>query len=85
LGSIEKSYHRFVVARREVVYLWTNQNYQTMKTKQLQSNSKRALRKILWRRPRAHDPMLVLNMVRFNFTDGWNRAFSREQYARFSV
>jgi hypothetical protein len=29
--------------------------------------------------------MLVLNMGLFNFTDGWNRAFSREQYARFSV
>jgi hypothetical protein len=29
--------------------------------------------------------MLVLNMSLFNFTDGWNRAFSREQYARFSV
>ena len=32
-----------------------------------------------------HDPMLVLNMTLFNFTDGWNRAFFREQYARFSV
>jgi hypothetical protein len=29
--------------------------------------------------------MLVLNMGFFNFTDGWNRAFSREQYARFSA
>ena len=29
--------------------------------------------------------MLVLNMALFNFTDGWNRAFSRDQYARFSV
>jgi hypothetical protein len=29
--------------------------------------------------------MLVLNMAVFNFTDGWNRAFRREQYARFSV
>jgi len=24
---------------------------------------------------RRHDPMLVLNMTLFNFTDGWNRAF----------
>jgi hypothetical protein len=29
--------------------------------------------------------MLVLNMALFNFTDGWSRALSREQYARFSV
>jgi hypothetical protein len=56
-----------------------------MKTKQVKNNSKHALRKSLWRRPRAHDPMLVLNMVRFNFTDGWNRTFSREQYARFTA
>jgi hypothetical protein len=27
----------------------------------------------------------VLNMTLFNFTDGWNRAFFRDQYARFSV
>jgi hypothetical protein len=56
-----------------------------MKTKQFKSNSKRALRKILWRRRPAHDPMLVLNMVGFNFTDGWNRTFSREHYARFTA
>jgi hypothetical protein len=29
--------------------------------------------------------MLLLNMVMFNFTDGWNRVFSNEHYARFSV
>jgi len=56
-----------------------------MKTKQSQSNSKRALWRILRRSSRRHDPMLVLNMTLFNFTDGWNRAFSREQYARFFV
>jgi len=39
---------------------------------------------ILRKTRRRHDPMLVLNMTLFNFTDGWNRAFSREQYARFS-
>ena len=27
--------------------------------------------------------MLVLNMLTFNFTDGWNRTFSKHQYARF--
>jgi hypothetical protein len=30
-----------------------------------------------------HDPMLVLNMLSFNFTDGWNRTFSKHHYARF--
>src|SRR5205814_8316903 len=60
------------------------ENYQ-MKTKQSQSNSKRAPWRIFRRSSRRHDPMLVLNMTLFNFTDGWNRAFSRERYARFSV
>ena len=60
------------------------ENHQ-MKTKQSQSNSKRAPWRIFRRSSRRHDPMLVLNMTLFNFTDGWNRAFSREQYARFSV
>jgi hypothetical protein len=56
-----------------------------MKLKQLQTNSKPKLPKVRRRSRRRHDPMLVLNMTLFNFTDGWNRAFSREQYARFSV
>jgi hypothetical protein len=66
-----------------------------MKLKQAHNNSrsKRGFaqpehgkrRRILRRFRRRHDPMLVLNMTLFNFTDGWNRAFSREQYARFSV
>jgi len=56
-----------------------------MKTKQSQINPKRALSRIFRRSSRRHDPMLVLNMTLFNFTDGWNRAFSREQYGRFSV
>jgi hypothetical protein len=57
-----------------------------MKLQQLKTISKRKLPTIFRRRVRRrHDPMLVLNMTLFNFTDGWNRAFSREQYARFSV
>jgi hypothetical protein len=57
-----------------------------MKLKRSQTNSRSKAPKILQRRSRRrHDPMLVLNMALFNFTDGWNRAFSREQYARFSV
>jgi hypothetical protein len=57
-----------------------------MKLQQIQTNSKSRLPKSFRRRSRRrHDPMLVLNMTLFNFTDGWNRAFLREQYARFSV
>ena len=53
-----------------------------MKTKPFQSNAKRSLWKIFRRSSRRHDPMLVLNMTLFNFTDGWNRVLSRDQYAR---
>jgi len=56
-----------------------------MKTKHFQSNSKRALWRIFRRSSQRHDRMLVLNMALFNFTDGWNRVFSRDQYARFSA
>lgn len=28
------------------------------------------------RRPRRHDPMLVLSMAIFNFESGWNRIFN---------
>ncbi len=56
-----------------------------MKTKRVQSNSKLGLGRIFRRSSRRHNPLLVLNMALFNFTDGWNRAFSRDQYARFSV
>jgi len=73
-----------VVVCRKVVYVFRKENYQ-MKTKQSQINRKRAMWRIFRRSSRRHDPMLVLNMTLFNFTDGWNRAFSREQYARFSV
>ena len=52
-----------------------------MKTKE-QSFSQ-SLRRIFRRRARRHDPMLVLNMSIFNFTDGWNRTFSKYEYARF--
>jgi hypothetical protein len=56
-----------------------------MKTRQFQTNSKQASRRVFRRRQRVHDPMLVLNMSLFNFTDGWSRVFSRDQYARFST
>ena len=54
-----------------------------MKTNQRENNLRRTLRKIFPRRMRRHDPMLVLNMSIFNFTDGWRRTFSKHEYARF--
>jgi hypothetical protein len=73
-----------VVTHPEAAYL-PQTKLSEMKAKQSQSNSKRAPWRIFRRSSRRHDPMLVLNMTLFNFTDGWNRAFFREQYARFSV
>jgi hypothetical protein len=83
LRSIEKSSDCFFVAQRDVGYGPDNK-LSEMKTKQIQSNSKLSLW-ILRRSSRRHDPMLVLNMVLFNFTGGWNRVLARDQYARFSV
>jgi len=54
-----------------------------MKTNQRENNFRRTLRKNFPRRMRSHDPMLVLNMSIFNFTDGWRRTFSKHEYARF--
>jgi hypothetical protein len=53
-----------------------------MKTKQSENNFRRTLRKILRRRSRGHDALLVLNMSTFNFTDGWSRTFSNNEYGR---
>jgi len=62
-----------------------NKKFAEMKLKKAQTNSRSKAPKIPRRSRRRHDPMLVLNMSLFNFTDGWNRVFSREQYARFNV
>jgi len=56
-----------------------------MKTKQGGSNFSRALRKFFRLSTRRHDPLLLLNMSLFNFTDGWGRTFSKNEYARFSA
>jgi hypothetical protein len=53
-----------------------------MKTKHRRNNFRHALRGIFRRRNRRHDPMLVLNMSIFNFTDGWSRTFAKYEYAR---
>lgn len=54
----------------------------SMKTKQDDNNFWRRLRKGLRRRAKKHDPMLLLNMSNFNFTDGWRRTFFKDEYAR---
>jgi len=54
-----------------------------MKTKEQRFT--RGLRQVFRRRMRRHDPLLVLNMSIFNFTDGWNRTFSKYEYARFDA
>jgi hypothetical protein len=53
-----------------------------MKTKQDENNVWHTLRTGFRRRAQRHDPMLVLNMSNFNFTDGWRRAFLKHEYAR---
>ena len=52
-----------------------------MKTKQDESNFWHTLHKRFRRRAKRRDPMLVLNMPNFNFTDGWRRTFFRDEYA----
>jgi hypothetical protein len=52
-----------------------------MKTKIFASR----LGRIFRRRMRPHDPMLVLNMSFFNYTDGWGRILSKDNYARFGA
>jgi len=56
-----------------------------MKTKQRENSFWQPLRKLFGSRERRHDPMLVLNMSIFNFTDGWSRTFSKYEYARSSA
>jgi hypothetical protein len=51
--------------------------------KQRENNFGRILGKTFRRPARRHDPMLVLNMSIFNFTNGWRRTFSKYEYARF--
>jgi hypothetical protein len=54
-----------------------------MKTKQRENNFRSRLLKVFRPHGRRHDPMLVLNMSIFNFTDGWSRTFLKNEYARF--
>jgi hypothetical protein len=56
-----------------------------MKTKQRENNFRSRSRRFFRPRVTRHDPMLVLNMSIFNFTDGWGRTFSKNEYSRFSA
>ncbi len=80
--GIGESCNWFVV-RSGAAFKFFGKQLGKMKTKQSENNFKGALRKIFGRRVRRHDPMLVLNMSVFNFTDGWSRTFSKYEYARF--
>jgi hypothetical protein len=53
-----------------------------MNTQNRENNFRSSARKRIRRRAHGHDPMLVLNMSIFNFTNGWSRTFSKQQYAR---
>jgi hypothetical protein len=39
-------------------------------------------RKIFRRSARGHDPLLTLSMTLFNYTDGWSRTISKDEYGR---
>jgi hypothetical protein len=54
-----------------------------MKTRQRENNFRRTLPKILRPQGSRHNPMFVVNMSVFNFTGGWSRTFSKNEYARF--
>jgi hypothetical protein len=55
----------------------------TMKNRQRENNFRRTLPKIFRPQGSRHNPMLVVNMSVFNFTDGWSRTFSKYEYVRF--
>jgi hypothetical protein len=84
LWCTEKSSNRPVVTELTTFKIRDKQNIK-VKTKLHHSVGRRTLRQLFRRRrARRHDPMLLLNMSLFNFTDEWSRVFSREHYGRFS-
>jgi hypothetical protein len=54
-----------------------------MKAKPSENGFRAKGRGIFRRRIRRHDPLLVVNMSIFNFSNGWDRTFSKNQSARF--
>jgi hypothetical protein len=81
----EKSSDCSVVTPRNMLSVRHCKQNIAMKTKLHQNTPRHSSRQLLRKRARRHDPMLLLNMSLFNFTDGWARVFSREQYGRFSA
>jgi hypothetical protein len=54
-----------------------------MKIQQQRRNSFAELwRRIFRRTARGHDPLLALSMTLFNYTDGWSRTISKDEYGR---
>jgi hypothetical protein len=53
-----------------------------MKTKPRDEKDGHIVRETLRSGKHPHDPMLVLNMSIFNFTNGWRRTLSKYEYAR---
>jgi hypothetical protein len=39
-------------------------------------------RRIFRRSARSHDPLLTLSMTLFNYTNGWSRTISKDEYGR---
>ena len=56
-----------------------------MKAKQRENNFKSRLGNLFRARAGRHDQTLVFNMSIFNFTDGRNRTFRKNEYARSNV
>jgi hypothetical protein len=75
--GIEKSRVCFVVRSGAAA------NFCSMKTKLPRTKYSQLLSRILRLRARKHDRLLVVNMSFFNFTDGWRRVLSKQEYARF--
>jgi hypothetical protein len=55
-----------------------------MKTEQRETTFWQTVRRFFRRRARRHDPLLMLNLSAFNYTDSWSRVFASHEYGRFS-
>jgi hypothetical protein len=82
-GSKKSSDCSVVTPRNMLSVRHCKQNI-AMKTKLRQTTPQRSSPELLRKRAYRPDPMLRLNISFFNFTDGWARVFSKEQYGRFS-
>jgi hypothetical protein len=85
LRGSKKSSDCSVVTPRNMLNVRHSKQSIAMKTKLRQITPRRSSRELLRKRAYRPDPMLRLNISFFNFTDGWARVFSKEQYGRFSA